>query len=80
MLNTVPVRASGTAFAAGIPVRLFKAASITSFSYSDRFYDVSPDGQRFLMIKEDSAADRSAPVGIVVVVNWQEELKAKLPR
>ena len=41
-----------------------------------RTFDVSPDGQRFLMIKEAAAAQ--APT-MVVVLNWLEELKAKLP-
>jgi Tol biopolymer transport system component len=35
-------------------------------------YDVSPDGQRFLVIKNAGAQ-------IVVVENWFEELKAKVP-
>ena len=42
-----------------------------------RPYDVSPDGQRFLMIKNNTGTDQ-AP-SMVVVVNWLEELKAKLP-
>ena len=43
--------------------------------------DVAPDGQRFLMIKENLAADRTAtPAGFVVVLNWFEELKAQLPK
>ena len=41
-----------------------------------RSYDVSPDGQQFLMIK--AAGTEQAP-SIVVVLNWLEELKAKLP-
>jgi hypothetical protein len=41
-----------------------------------RTFDVSPDGQRFLMIK-GTAADQ-APT-MVVILNWVEELKAKLP-
>ncbi len=38
-------------------------------------YDVSPDGQRFLMVKED----RSAVTQINVVLNWFEELKRLVP-
>ena len=38
--------------------------------------DVSPDGQRFLMIREDGLADRSEAV---VVQNWTEELKRLVP-
>jgi len=41
-----------------------------------RSYDVAPDGQRFLMIK--AAGTEQAP-SMVVVLNWLEELKAKLP-
>jgi eukaryotic-like serine/threonine-protein kinase len=37
-----------------------------------RTYDVSPDGQRFLMIKDAGAQ-------IVVVENWLAELRAKVP-
>ena len=45
-----------------------------------RTYDVSLDGTRFLMIKEDSDANQPhAPPGIVVVQNWTEELKRLVP-
>jgi serine/threonine-protein kinase len=37
-------------------------------------YDVSPDGQRFLMVREDHPAGATQ---IVVVINWAEEVKAK---
>jgi hypothetical protein len=36
-------------------------------------YDVSPDGQRFLMVKESQVA--STPAQLNVVLNWVEELK-----
>ncbi len=41
-------------------------------------YDVSPDGQRFLMLKrfEQGVA---APAQINVVLNWFEELKSRVP-
>ena len=41
-------------------------------------YDVSPDGQRFLMIKP-SGQGQAAPTQINVVLNWFEELKEKVP-
>jgi serine/threonine protein kinase/Tol biopolymer transport system component len=41
-------------------------------------YDVSPDGQRFLMVKP-SGQDQVAPTQINVVLNWFEELKQKVP-
>jgi hypothetical protein len=37
-------------------------------------YDVSADGQRFLMVRDDDASAYSTKV--VVVLNWLEELKA----
>ena len=45
-----------------------------------RTFDVSADGQRFLMVKAGGASDASAPVTIVVVQNWHEELKRLVPR
>jgi serine/threonine-protein kinase len=43
-------------------------------------YDVSPDGQRFLMLKRSAAgADAEAAPAIVVVTNWVEELKRRVP-
>jgi len=38
------------------------------------------DGQRFLMMKDNAAGDSSAtPANMVVVLNWLEELKARVP-
>jgi hypothetical protein len=46
-----------------------------------RTYDVSPDGQRFLMIKVGGESDQTAalPPSIVIVQNWSEELKRLVP-
>ena len=45
-----------------------------------RSYDVSPDGQRFLMLKERERrkADET-PSQLIVVLNWLEELKRLAP-
>jgi hypothetical protein len=55
------------------------AATTTTRGYDLRSYDVSADGQRFLMLKELAAGRTSseAPT-ITVVVNWVEELKARV--
>ncbi len=42
-----------------------------------RSYDVTPDGERFLMTR--LAGEPSRP-RVVVVLNWFEELRAKVPR
>jgi hypothetical protein len=45
-----------------------------------RTYDIAPDGQRFLMIKEGGGTDQTAaPASITVVQHWTEELKRLLP-
>ena len=46
--------------------------------FPGRFYDVSSDGQRFLMVK--SASDPTAPPPqIVIVQHFDEELKRLVP-
>ena len=44
---------------------------------SSRNYDVSPDGKRFLMVKQP--ANQAAAPQIIVVQNWFEELKRLVP-
>lgn len=44
----------------------FKGATTTS-------YDVAPDGQRLLMIRDNDS--KMFATKVVVVVNWAEELK-----
>jgi Tol biopolymer transport system component/predicted Ser/Thr protein kinase len=62
-------------FSAGKPRVLFEGPYVpTPRSFPD--YDVSPDGQRFLMLK---ATEQTAPTQINVVLNWFEELKQKVP-
>jgi hypothetical protein len=40
-------------------------------------YDVSSDGQRFLMLKPAEQAEATTQIN--VVLNWFEELKRKVP-
>jgi serine/threonine-protein kinase len=40
-------------------------------------WDISPDGQRFLMLRGSSAV--SSPRKINIVLNWFEELKQRVP-
>jgi serine/threonine protein kinase len=60
------------AFSAGKPRVLFQGP-YTPTPRSTANYDVSPDGQRFLMLK----AGEHMPGEINVVINWPEELKQK---
>ncbi len=72
-LTRVPIRTAPT-FSAGAPTKLFETRYYAG--EGGHTYDVSPDGQRFLMIK--AAGTDEAP-SMVVVLNWLEELKARLP-
>jgi hypothetical protein len=71
-LMAVPVDTSGPTFSAGTPVKVFDAAKYSSW-YPPRNYDVSPDGQRFLMIKD------GPPAQLIVVQHWFEAVKARVP-
>ena len=63
-------------FAAGKPRVLFEGPYATQSTYPD--YDVSPDGQRFLMLKPAAQAEEG-PTQINVVLNWFEDLKRLAP-
>jgi Tol biopolymer transport system component len=63
-------------FAAGNPRMLFEGPYELS-PVQIAQYDVSPDGQRFLMLKPSE--QEAAPTQINVVLNWFEELKRRVP-
>jgi serine/threonine-protein kinase len=64
-------------FTAGNPRMLFQGEYVLATAPVPN-YDVSPDGQRFLMVKSNESA-QVAPTQINVVLNWFEELKQKVP-
>ena len=66
----------GPTFAAGAPQQLFKGPYLSPQTGPP--YDVSPDGKRFLMIK-DARPPAEAPPQLVVVQSWTEELKRLVP-
>jgi serine/threonine-protein kinase len=76
-LMRVPVEARSTVWSAGTPVALFQGRYFTGTQ--GRTYDVSPDGRRFLMVKEAGADQGDARPQIIVVLNWLEELKQRVP-
>jgi serine/threonine protein kinase/Tol biopolymer transport system component len=64
-------------FSAGKPRMLFEG-QYRPTPLSNPNYDVSPDGQRFLLVKP-SEQEQAAPTQINVVLNWFEELKRRVP-
>ncbi len=77
-MNVVPIDTTST-FRAGNPVKLFSSRYCCT-TISGRSYDVTADGKRFLMIKYPEDDQSGSSPGMVLVLNWAEELKAKLPR
>jgi serine/threonine-protein kinase len=71
--------ATAAGFVAGKPQPLFEgnyASGLAGWVRAN--YDVSPDGQRFLMIKPVDQG-REPLTQINVVLNWSEELKRLVP-
>jgi serine/threonine-protein kinase len=76
-LMTVPIRIDKS-FTAGNPAIVFEGSY--AMPQGGRTYDVSPDGRRFLMIKEGAATDDDGSrAHIILVQNWTEELKRLVP-
>ena len=75
----VPVRL-GTEIVLGRPQPVVKGPYAVA-SVPGRHYDVSADGQRFLLLKDAPAggAQRAVAPEITVVLNWSEELKQRVP-
>ena len=59
----------------GTPTELFSGAFATSTFGSN--YDVTPDGERFLMLRRPPGTE---PRQVVVVTNWFDELERLVPR
>ena len=77
-LLSVPVTLSPT-FSSGPAVRILDGSNYIGGGrfLSARSYDVSPDGRRFLMLKQvGQGRDRGA---IVVTLNWFEEIRRLVP-
>ena len=65
---------TGAEFAASTPRVLFDYCYFGDAAYG-RTYDITPDGQRFVMVKEMNPPPRR----IAVILNWFEELKRLVP-
>ena len=68
----------GARWSATSPSIVVKEGYSTNPVWWGRSYDVSPDGQRFLMIKE-GVGGATPPASLVVVQHWVEELKRLVP-
>jgi hypothetical protein len=76
-MMAVTVAAKESALQISAPVKLVEGRFATvGGSNLDTCYDVSPDGQRFLMIKAD---ENIGAAGIIVVQDFMTELKERVP-
>jgi serine/threonine protein kinase len=69
-------------FKCGKPVPLFRGTYVGLNIGIGTEWDISPDGKRFLMMKEAESTGKpaaEAPRKINIVVNWFEELKQRVP-
>ena len=73
------VDAKGASFSTAKPVRLFEGPYLTRSGNLGRSYDVSPDGRRFLMLKEREVDPTFAPPHLVVIQHLDRELKRLAP-
>ena len=70
----------GTTLAFGTPHVVVDRQYVTP--QAGRTYDVSSDGKRFLLMKDATPTTSSPappPPQLVVILNWQEELKQRVP-
>jgi serine/threonine protein kinase len=75
-LMAVRVNGLGSTWNAGPPAKVLEGPYEMESVITSRTYDVSPDGQRFLVVKRP--ANQVTPQ-IVVVQNWLEELNRLVP-
>jgi Tol biopolymer transport system component len=77
LLMRVAVQTSPS-FSAGAPTKVLSTRYFNTAQ--GRTWDVAADGQRFVMLKDAARSEPSTtPNSMVVVVNWAEELKARVP-
>ena len=80
-LTVVAVQGASN-FSAGNPMPMFTLSPVSNFS-NGLPYDVTRDGQHFVVIKDAQAQRRQSndvPASMVVVLNWVEELKTRFSR
>jgi dipeptidyl aminopeptidase/acylaminoacyl peptidase len=80
VLTAVSVTSTGTSLKVGAVTPLFKAPIDRRTLGNGRSYDVAADGRFLINVSSsDSAGARLPSPPITVVINWQEELKQRVP-
>jgi serine/threonine-protein kinase len=68
-------------FGVGNPIQLPRRFTVENGPTNVRSHDVTPDGKRFIgvVVSSDTLAETTPNAEIRVVLNWFEELKARVP-
>jgi eukaryotic-like serine/threonine-protein kinase len=74
----VAVPPNGTAWNGGTPTKILDHVPSLG-SVFNRAYDVTPDGQRFVIVKEIKGADEASGSSIILVQHWDQEVAARVP-
>ena len=84
LLTSVPLQIVGETLKPGLPVTISRTVYVAGNSALGiaplRAYDVAPDGQRFLLIKDIALHERGGPASLVVRLNFAEVLHATFPK
>jgi hypothetical protein len=70
---------TASGFSPGTPRPLFPVSGYAT-TPGNRGYDVSPDDQRFIMLRTLTDTVARQPMQLVLVDNWLDEFKAKMKR
>ncbi len=77
-MMVVPIQVTDQALNAGSPRVLFEGSYASHANPPGiQYYDISPDGNRFLMMREGDLPATQAQIRIVL--NWFEELRRLVP-
>lgn len=83
-LRALSVERSGVELLVGAPTTLFSGPYLREEGGSNgglAYYDISPTGDRFVMVEDAESQDAAVgePLQLHVVLNWFEELRARVP-
>lgn len=70
---------AGASWRTSTPEKIFQGLYYFPPSGTGRSFDITPDGKRFLLIKELGADTLAAAPRLLLVQNWVEELKQLVP-
>jgi serine/threonine-protein kinase len=76
-MHAVPITVADSKLLAGTPRTLFTGQFV--LSVGTHGYDVTPDGQKFLMVQPPRDPPRQPPSQMVLVENWVDELQRRVP-